>query len=64
MMKEGLEQSAYELGSKVKEEVNKGQEYAKNNLHSLEEQAKSHPLLAMGIAFLVGMVTSRILNNK
>lgn len=64
MIKEGLEQDAYELGSKVKEKINESQEYAKNGLHSLEDQAKSNPLLCMGVSFLVGMVISKLLGSS
>ncbi len=64
MMKEGLEHDAYELGSKVKEKLNEGQDYAKNSLHSLEDQAKSNPLLTIGISFLVGMVASKLLGGS
>lgn len=64
MVKEGIEKDAYELGGKVKEKLNEGQEYAKNSLHSLEDQAKSNPLLTIGISFLVGMVTSKLLGGS
>jgi hypothetical protein len=64
MIKEGLEQDAYELGGQIKEKLNDGQEYAKNSLHSLEDQAKSNPLLCMGISFLVGMVVSKLLGSS
>ncbi|AZL15052.1 hypothetical protein [Rickettsiales endosymbiont of Stachyamoeba lipophora] len=64
MAKEGIEQSAYELGSKIKEEVNKSQEYAKNTLHYVEEQAKNQPFLAIGISFLLGMIVSRLCKSK
>ena len=64
MVKEGIEQDAYELGGKVKEKLNEGQDYAKNSLHSLEDQAKSNPLLCIGISFLVGMVVSKLLGSS
>ncbi len=64
MIKEGLEQNAYELGSKVKEKIDEGQEYAKNSLHSLEEQVKSNPLLSIGISLLAGMVISKLFNSN
>ncbi len=63
MVKEGIEQDAYELGGKVKEKLNDGQEYAKNSLHALEDQAKSNPLLCIGVSFLVGMVVSKLLSS-
>ena len=44
-LKEGLERDAYEFGSQMKEKLNEGQEYAKNTLHELEDQAKSNPLM-------------------
>ena len=64
MVKEGIEQDAYELGGKVKEKLNEGQDYAKSSLHSWEEQAKSNPLLCVGISFLVGMVVSKLLGSS
>mgnify|MGYP000243392193 CR=1 FL=1 len=63
MVKEGIEKDAYELGGKVKEKLNDGQEYAKNSLHALEEQAKSNPLMTIGISFLVGMVASKFIGS-
>lgn len=63
MAKEGIEQDAYELGGKVKEKLNEGQEYAKSSLHSLEEQAKANPLLTIGVSFLAGMVASKLFSN-
>ncbi len=63
MMKEGIEQDAYELGGKVKEKLNEGQDYAKNSLHSLEDQAKANPLLTIGISFLAGMVASKFFSG-
>ena len=64
MVKEGLEQDAYDLGSKVKDKVNEGQEYAKNGLHALEEEVKANPILSLGISFLVGMVASKLFSSK
>ncbi len=64
MVKEGIEQDAYEFGGQVKEKLNEGQEYAKNSLHSLEGQVKSNPLLCIGISFLAGMVFSKFLGNS
>lgn len=63
MVKEGIEKDAYELGGKVKEKIEEGQEYAKNSLHSLEEQTKSNPLMALGVSFLAGMLVSKLLNK-
>jgi len=63
-VKEGLEQDAYELGSKVKEKLNESQEYAKNSLHSLEDQTKANPLLAIGISFLAGMIASKLFGSN
>ncbi len=63
VMKEGLEHDAYELGGKVREKLEESQEYAKNSLHSLEEQAKSNPLLAIGLSFLAGMLASKLFGN-
>ncbi|MCE2716165.1 MAG: hypothetical protein ACK4V2_04500 [Pseudomonadota bacterium] len=62
-VKEGLEHDAYELGSKVKETLNETQKYAKNGLHSLEDQARDNPLLAIGISFLVGVVASKLFGS-
>lgn len=63
MMKEGLEHDAYELGGKVKEKLNEGQDYAKNSLHCLEDQARANPLLTIGISFLAGMVASKFFSG-
>lgn len=63
MVKEGIEKDAYELGAKVKEKVEEGQQYAKNSLHSLEDQTKANPLLALGVAFIAGFVASKFFDK-
>jgi hypothetical protein len=64
MIREGLEQGAYELGGKVKQELDKGQEYIEGSLQSLEEQVKSHPLLSVSVSFLLGMMIAKLISSK
>ncbi len=64
LLKEDMEKDAYELGKKVKKTISEGTEQAKNGLQYIEEQAKSNPLLSIGISFIAGMVVSKLISSS
>jgi hypothetical protein len=59
-----IEKQAYEMGVKARECLEKGLGACQSGTEYVKEQIKSRPLLAAGVAFVAGMVVSRIFRSK
>lgn len=64
MAKEGLEKEAYDIGSKVRDDVDRGKEYAEDAIASLEKKVKNNPLMSVGVSVLIGMVLSTFMRAR
>lgn len=63
-MASGIERKAYYYGTRAKEAVGEAEYMAKQGVDYMEEQVKSHPFLATGVAFFIGMLIGTLSSNK
>lgn len=57
---ENLEENAYHYGAIARDVLENSQKSMKQSAQYLEDQAKAHPLLAIGLGFCIGMLLGRM----
>jgi ElaB/YqjD/DUF883 family membrane-anchored ribosome-binding protein len=59
-----VEDSAYKLGARAREAFEGAEDNLKYGAKYLESQAKSHPLITLGAAFIIGMLIEKLGSRK
>jgi ElaB/YqjD/DUF883 family membrane-anchored ribosome-binding protein len=62
--KKRIEDTAYELGDKLRDNLHNIQEKTVNGYDYVESCIKTKPMMSAGVAFLLGMAVSKLLSKN